>query len=218
MSTDKRPAVPLEKQSDQPAVRASDADRDRIADILREALAEGRLEAEEHADRIERVYSAKTVPELDVLIRDLPAGQRQAPRPNPRPGPARPGPGSGASRNIVAILGGASREGTWRVGAVVNVVAICGGVDLDLSEAIFEHPEVVINVTAICGGVDITVPENVTLRSEGSGILGGFGNTETVSRDPDAPVITVRGVAICGGVDAGPAVGKQVRNLRDEQG
>lgn len=55
-------------------IRASDADRDRTADILREALAEGRLDAEEHAERIDSVYRAKTVAELAPLVRDLPSG------------------------------------------------------------------------------------------------------------------------------------------------
>ncbi|MGO4417668.1 DUF1707 domain-containing protein, partial [Streptomyces sp. MCAF7] len=66
-------------------LRASDADRDRIADILREALAEGRLDPEEHAERIDAVYRAKTVGELDTLVRDLPAaaaaGRAAAPAP-----------------------------------------------------------------------------------------------------------------------------------------
>lgn len=58
-------------------LRASDADRDRIADILREALAEGRLTADEHAERVDGVLHAKTVGELDVFIRDLPAAHQR---------------------------------------------------------------------------------------------------------------------------------------------
>lgn len=202
--------MPSEKQSDNPpAVRASDADRDRVADILREALAEGRLESEEHAERIDGVYRAKTLPELEVLIRDLPAGQRPQ-RPAPRPGGAGP---SGPSRNVVAILGGASRTGSWRVGGVINAVAICGGVDLDLSQAIFDQQDVTINATAICGGIDIKVPENAGLRSAGSGILGGFDVREQESASPAAPVITVRGVALCGGVDARAVRGHTVKDL-----
>ncbi|WP_153183271.1 MULTISPECIES: DUF1707 SHOCT-like domain-containing protein, partial [unclassified Streptomyces] len=57
-------------------LRASDADRDRVADMLREALAEGRLTADEHAERVEGVLAAKTVGELDVFVRDLPAAHR----------------------------------------------------------------------------------------------------------------------------------------------
>ncbi|RRR68860.1 DUF1707 domain-containing protein, partial [Streptomyces sp. RP5T] len=58
-------------------LRASDADRDRVADILREALGEGRLTADEHAERVEGVLGAKTVGELEVFIRDLPAAHER---------------------------------------------------------------------------------------------------------------------------------------------
>lgn len=85
----------LQKHADPaPAVadlRASDADRDRVADILREALAEGRLTADEHEERVEGVLSAKTVGELEVFIRTCRRPTSAAPpRPGPRPRTARP--------------------------------------------------------------------------------------------------------------------------------
>ncbi|MGP3967077.1 DUF1707 SHOCT-like domain-containing protein [Streptomyces sp. 6N223] len=208
-----------------PAVRASDADRDRIADILREALAEGRLDAEEHAERVEAVYRAKTVGELEPLIEDLPAGQRHAAVPPSRspalaPRPERaPARGHGlhhsGGKNVVAVLSGAVRSGRWRVGGKVNAVAVCGGVEIDLTEAIFEQQHVVINATAICGGVEIRVPENVSLRGSGSGVMGGFEVQAGESDQPEAPVVTVQGVAIMGGVEAKQVKGKRVEDLRE---
>ncbi|WP_059013171.1 DUF1707 SHOCT-like domain-containing protein [Streptomyces specialis] len=217
MSAENPPAVPLDKQ---PVVRASDADRDRIADILREALAEGRLDPEEHAERVEAAYRAKTFAELEPLIQDLPAGQRPlAPAAVPAPGPASGRGGHGLkvanAKNVVAVFSGAGRQGRWRVGARINVTAVFGGVELDLTEAIFEQQYVVINVTAVCGGVEIKVPENVSLRSGGSGVMGGFEVRESESADPGAPVVLVRGVAVWGGVEAKPVPGKRVRDLRD---
>ncbi|MGQ4445238.1 DUF1707 domain-containing protein, partial [Streptomyces violaceoruber] len=73
-------------------LRASDADRDRVADMLREALAEGRLTADEHAERVEGVLAAKTVGELDVFVRDLPAAHRG--RETTAPAPHRPTAGA----------------------------------------------------------------------------------------------------------------------------
>ncbi|MGK5534009.1 DUF1707 SHOCT-like domain-containing protein [Streptomyces sp. URMC 129] len=219
MSAEKPPAVPLDKQ---PAVRASDADRDKIAAILAEALAEGRLDPEEHAERVEAAYRAKTFGELEPLISDLPAGQRPsapAAAPSSAFGAAAGRGGHGLrianARNVVAVLSGASRQGRWRVGARVNVVAVFGGVELDLTEAIFEQQHVVINATALCGGVEIKVPENVSLRGGGSGVMGGFDVRESESADPGAPVVLVRGVAVWGGVEAKPVPGKRVRDLRD---
>jgi hypothetical protein len=56
-----------------PSVRASDADRDRTADLLREHHARGRLDPEEFAERLDRVFAAKTIDDLDELTADLPA-------------------------------------------------------------------------------------------------------------------------------------------------
>ena len=54
-------------------MRASDADRERIAALLREHHAVGRLSAEEFEDRLEKVFTAKTHGDLDALLGDLPA-------------------------------------------------------------------------------------------------------------------------------------------------
>lgn len=55
-----------------PRIRASDADRDRTAALLREHHAAGRLDAEEFAERLDQAYAAKTLGELDELLADLP--------------------------------------------------------------------------------------------------------------------------------------------------
>jgi len=85
---------------DDPKIRASDADRERTAALLREHHAVGRLTAEEFADRLDQVFTAKTIGDLDTLLADLPAidlyqlpsaGIRPAPpgsvRPRGRGGP-----------------------------------------------------------------------------------------------------------------------------------
>ena len=56
-----------------PKIRASDADRDRTAALLREHLAAGRLTAEEYHERLDLAYEAKTLGQLDELMADLPA-------------------------------------------------------------------------------------------------------------------------------------------------
>ena len=56
-----------------PKIRASDADRDRTATLLREHHAAGRLDAEEFNERLDRTFAAKTVGELDDLLSDLPS-------------------------------------------------------------------------------------------------------------------------------------------------
>ena len=55
-------------------LRASDADREQIAERLRHATVEGRLVAEELEHRLGAVFSARTYGELDAVVSDLPAG------------------------------------------------------------------------------------------------------------------------------------------------
>jgi Domain of unknown function (DUF1707) len=56
-----------------PRLRASDADRERTAELLREHHAVGRLTAEEFDSRVEKVFQARTLGDLDALLADLPA-------------------------------------------------------------------------------------------------------------------------------------------------
>lgn len=62
-------------------MRASDADRERAADVLRAALGEGRLDAREHARRIDAVMRAQTYGELRRMTEDLPQGALPTPQP-----------------------------------------------------------------------------------------------------------------------------------------
>jgi hypothetical protein len=71
------------------SMRASDADRDRTATLLREHHAVGRLTAEEFDDRLNRVFTARTIGDLDALLADLPAiDLYQLPSAGIRPAPS----------------------------------------------------------------------------------------------------------------------------------
>ncbi|SCE92449.1 protein of unknown function [Micromonospora coriariae] len=53
-------------------MRAADADREAVAERLRVALGEGRLDLHEYDERLQRAYAARTYAELDALLTDLP--------------------------------------------------------------------------------------------------------------------------------------------------
>ncbi|MFI1353978.1 DUF1707 domain-containing protein [Streptomyces sp. NPDC020898] len=203
-------------------LRASDADRDRIADLLREALVEGRLTPDEHSERVDGVLRAKTVGELEVFVRDLPAGhQSRATRgyaPAHTPAPNHPTPGAipiEPDENVVAVFSAAVRKGRWRAGRRMHAYAIFGTVEIDLSEAIFEYQQVVIKAISVFGNVEIRVPENVSLRGTGGGVLGNFEVSTLDSGEPDAPVVYVDGLAILGNVEAKPKRGKLIEDILD---
>ncbi|OIJ85449.1 DUF1707 SHOCT-like domain-containing protein [Streptomyces colonosanans] len=208
---DRRPVPPAE-------LRCSDADRDRIADILREALAEGRLTAEEHAERVDGVLSAKTVGELERFVRDLPAAHSRRTPSAPVPAAGRPTPGAipaDPEERVVAVFSSAVRRGRWRPGRHMHAYAVFGTVEIDLSEAIFEHQQVLIKAISVFGNVEIRVPENISLRGTGGGVLGNFEVSPLDSGEPNAPVVYVDGLAVLGNVEAKPKRGKLVADILD---
>ena len=186
-------------EPDPSQLRISDADRHRVAEILREAAGEGRLEIAELDERLEATYAARTYADLVPITHDLPV-QGSSPQPARRPSPVVPGP---QSQRHVAILGGFDRKGAWVVPQQLSVFAMMGGADLDLREARFAAQEVTITVNCFMGGAQITVPPHVNVIMEGTGIMGGYsgpGRRVPAELDDSSPTVRVRGVAIWGGV------------------
>ncbi|MEV6110437.1 DUF1707 domain-containing protein [Streptomyces sp. NPDC051940] len=201
MTSDEQPPRPV------PDLRASDADRDRVANILREALAEGRLSMDEFEERLESAYQAKTYGELEPLTGDLPVpAAAPAPVPLRKAGPEGsvwPGRigGRPSSTTGIGILGGFQRRGRWTAPKLFTAVAVMGGGEIDLRDADFEAPEVEIRVVAVMGGVNIVVPPEIEVEVRGLGIMGGFDQSHTGTRGaPGAPRVVVTGFAFWGGV------------------
>ncbi len=69
----------LDGYDDRSRLRISDADRHQVAELLREAAGEGRLDIEELDERLEAAYSAKTYGDLVPLTADLPVNAPQHP-------------------------------------------------------------------------------------------------------------------------------------------
>ncbi|HZX05056.1 DUF1707 SHOCT-like domain-containing protein [Kribbella sp.] len=188
-------------------LRASDIDRDQVVDVLRDALMSGRLTQDEHADRLEQALQAKTLGELEPITRDLVVPGQAAPIAQPAPAAStslvpieEPADPAASVDQLVAIFGGGERKGRWRVKRRTNALAVFGGHDLDMTDAVFEGREVTIYAVAVFGGIDITVPEGVTVRNEGIGIFGGFAAQGSEHPDPNAPTVVIKGVALFGGV------------------
>ncbi|MFI8889526.1 DUF1707 SHOCT-like domain-containing protein [Streptomyces paradoxus] len=191
-----------------PDLRASDADRERVAEILRDALAEGRLDMEEFEERLDATYQARTYGELAPITRDLPAAGVTVPAvsltKDPAAGPdwpARITGGEGSSTWAVAVMSGFQRKGRWTMPRRFTCFAFWGGGEIDLREANFADREVEVNAIAIMGGVDVIVPPGVEVVVRGIGIMGGFDHREEgVPGEPGAPRVVVTGFAFWGGV------------------
>jgi uncharacterized protein DUF1707 len=65
-------------------MRTSEAERQRAAEFLRDACAEGRLGPDELEARLDRLFRSHTVAEIADLVDDLPRGRTVVPRLDPR--------------------------------------------------------------------------------------------------------------------------------------
>jgi hypothetical protein len=200
-----------------PDLRATDADRERVAERLRAAAAEGQLSFDELEDRLNAAYAARTGGELVPLTADLqePGGALAAPSAEPGAGvTVRRGPGG--ARWLVAIMGGCERRGRWRLAERATSLNIMGGADLDLSQAELAGEHVELTVFSLMGGADIYVPDNLEVEVSEFALMGG--NSVKLGERPQrtgGPTIKLRLISLMGGTDVkrGPRLSRAERRL-----
>lgn len=182
-------------------LRASDADRERVVDLLRDHTTAGRLTLEELDERIDRAYAARTLGDLVPLTSDLPSLSGGGAVGAPSASAARVGPSRSANRWLVSVMSGVDRRGRWAVPRETQAIAVMGACQLDLREADIEGPEVVITAVAVMGSVDVIVPEGMQVELEGIAVMGAKEcRLADVPVRADLPRVTVRAFALMGGV------------------
>lgn len=181
-------------------LRISDAERHQVAELLREAAGEGRLDLEELDERLAATYAARTCADLVPITADLPVGPGvRAPR-RQASSPVTAGP---ERESHVAVMSGLTRTGTWTVPQHLTVFAMMGGAELDLRHATFAADEVTLTLNVFMGGASVVVGPHTRVVMEGVGIMGGYSGPSGLvdaELDDSSPVVRVRGVAIWGGV------------------
>lgn len=161
--------------------------------MLNNAYADGRLDYEEHSERITRAYNAKTFGDLDHLTQDLiPPSAAHAPMVAQ--------PTSNAPVPAEAFAGGRAILGDFKPGGPLvmpqfsEVTCILGDARIDLVGATFTARETTIRVNAMLGEVRIRVPEGVRVISHVSTMLGDF-KSNGVSADDARVVLVVEGTS-----------------------
>jgi hypothetical protein len=185
-------------EPDPSRLRISDADRHQVAEILREAAGEGRLELDELDERLEATYAARTYADLVPITHDLPV-----PRPAHAPVPRASAVPATRYESSYAVMTGVDRKGVWEVGPTHTALSVMGGIDIDLREAVFTAREVVITANTLMGGIDVIVNAHTQVVVDGVGIMGTFEQArDRVAPEltADSPVVRVRGAAIMGAV------------------
>jgi hypothetical protein len=195
------------------SLRASDTDREQVATLLSTAYAEGRLTREEHDERVDHLMAAKTFDDLIPITRDLVVVGTPSAVATPQPTSRFTIDTTGQnpdSDKMIAIFGGVTRSGRWRVRKNIKALALFGGMDIDLRNAIFEAPAVEISGFWCFGGLDIKVPEGIDVRDQTAGVFGGTDIRDIGDPAPGAPTLVIKGMTLFGGVSVhGPKANKR---------
>jgi hypothetical protein len=180
-----------------PELRASDADREEHAEVLRRAAGEGRLTMDELDERLSTVYESRTHKELQRLIADVVVPGE---KPHANRMPVRRD--QDGSSWLVAIMSGRDRKGRWLVGRHLKVINIMGGSDIDLNDAELADDVVQITVVALMGGAEVRVPDGLNVELSEFAFMGGndsdLGNERP---DPGGPTLRLKVISIMGGTD-----------------
>ena len=102
---------------------------------------------------------------------------------------------------IVNLFSGNERSGAWVVPEELRVYTVCGGTDIDLSDAKLTATRTRVTILCLFGGIDLFVPEGVNMVVKTFAVFGGVTNKAPTCEDPTAPVIVVEGLVLFGGVD-----------------
>jgi hypothetical protein len=159
-----------------------------VAALLAQAAADGRLSADEHAERSGRAYAARTLGELAELTADLVEPSAQPIRLD-------------AGRLVGAFFRTQRLDGRWVVPNGLAVTAMFGQVDLDLREALLQGQRITIRATLVCGTLRIIAPEGMAVEITGSTALPTKKvNVSGPAPGPGVPVVEIRTTGLGGRV------------------
>ena len=191
------------RQHDPSQLRISDDDRHRVAEVLRRAAGEGRIDFDELDERLEATYTAKTYADLVPITVDLPATNPTTHPRSPilRP-PAAMEPAVSFSSSV-AVMSETKRRGVWQVPEEHTAFSMMGSVTLDLREAQFDSAEVTISAFSIMGDVTVIVNAFTRVLVDGVAIMADFSESRPkvpAELTPSSQVVRVKGMALMAGV------------------
>jgi hypothetical protein len=168
--------------------RAADTDRDAVAERLRVAAREGRIELWELDERLGQAYGAKTYGELAALLADLPV---QPPFPAfPDVGPE---PDALVLRTTTPNI---RQEGRWIVPRLITAESTTGWITIDFTQASCAYREVTVEVVTRTGWIQLILPDGWAARV---GPLSTYtGHISNKATDPGAPTVVVTGHPLFG--------------------
>jgi hypothetical protein len=152
--------------SSSPALRASDADRDRVIEMLRAAVADGRLDPAEFDERLDAALAARTIDALAALTADLIAAPGSGGA-LALPLAGRPAEPAAEVLTIRERHGAVRRDGRWTLPHRLVLRTAWSDVKLDLTSAVRSGPELVIELRVRGGNVELILAPGMVVDANG---------------------------------------------------
>ena len=149
-----------------PALRASDADRDRVIELLRAAVADGRLDSGEFDERLDAALGARTLDALAPLTADLVAVPGRAGA-VALPLAATPAEPAAELLTITGKHGTVRRDGRWTLPRRLALRTAWCDVLLDLTSAVRSGPELFIDLRVRGGHVELVLAPGMVVDANG---------------------------------------------------
>jgi len=180
--------------------------REQVIEQLKGNYAQNNIAIEEFERRLELATASEDRFELLKVVQDLPAVQAAGGEPE---SDWRGQKGSVAlnlgrvksSDTMVAVFSGVDRKGSWRPARNSKLLALFGGMDIDLSNAYMPPGDTYMDAMCLFGGVDIIVPEGLNVEVDGIPLFGGIENQVSDDLLPGAPTLHVRAFVMFGGIE-----------------
>ena len=159
--------------------------------VLAEAVGDGRLTLEEHTERVQRAYQARTLGDLASLTTDLAPAAGQPLKLDD-------------SRTVTAFFATVRRDGRWVVPERLDVAAVGGHVILDLRQALLQGTHTVLHAALLGGQLHLHVPDGVQVtvtsarRQDRARV--GLADRQATPAPPGSPLIEVRTFSFAGRV------------------
>lgn len=198
---------------------ALEAARERTIRVLTDRFADDSLSLEEFESRLDRMYKAQSVADLDLMLSDV---ERVATRRSSMLAPAYASDAS-VPRRVLSIMSNTERTGRWTMPRKLEVRSLMSGIMLDLREALLPPGLCEIDVFSMMANVEVIVPPGVIVEDLALGVMANVENhvLDDGHIPADAPRIRITGTAIMANIEVhvappGLRPDKAIREARRE--
>ena len=176
-------------------LRVSNADRERAAALLQDALDQGMITIDEYGERSAIAAAARVRGELTAVLADLPTALRDGAVALTSTAPV----DTDQPLELNAGMGNVNQAGEWIVPSRIHARCSMGNVKIDFSRAVCRHRDVWLHAECGWGNIKVLVPRGWTVVVESMSVGSGrLSNRADRAGDPSLPVLHVGG-----GVSAG---------------